>query len=91
LLRGYSSQVATPLHRLPPERYFWLSRIVSSFLTGIQLWLFTCAPVNGYGLSVSLGYFIMPITYRARRALSLSRPHVALPAVSLLVSTNPLS
>ncbi|MBY7975622.1 EamA family transporter RarD [Vibrio fluvialis] len=62
LLRGYWSQVATLFQRLRTERYFWLSRIVSSFLIGIQLWLFMWAPVNGYGLSVSLGYFIMPIT-----------------------------
>ncbi|EKO3490258.1 EamA family transporter RarD [Vibrio fluvialis] len=62
LLRGYWSQVATLFQRLRTERFFWLSRIVSSFLIGIQLWLFMWAPVNGYGLSVSLGYFIMPIT-----------------------------
>ncbi|EKO3463956.1 EamA family transporter RarD [Vibrio fluvialis] len=62
LLRGYWYQVATLFQRLRTERFFWLSRIVSSFLIGIQLWLFMWAPVNGYGLSVSLGYFIMPIT-----------------------------
>ncbi|MCG6416167.1 EamA family transporter RarD [Vibrio fluvialis] len=62
LLRGYWSQVAALFQRLRTERFFWLSRIVSSFLIGIQLWLFMWAPVNGYGLSVSLGYFIMPIT-----------------------------
>lgn len=44
------------------EKYFWLTRLLSSFLVGAQLWLFMWAPVNGYGLAVSLGYFIMPIT-----------------------------
>ncbi|MBO0213088.1 EamA family transporter RarD [Vibrio sp. Vb2880] len=62
LLRGYWPQVATLFQRLRTERYFWLTRVASSFLIGIQLWLFMWAPVNGYGLSVSLGYFIMPIT-----------------------------
>lgn len=47
LLRGYWSQVATLFQRLRTERFFWLSRIVSSFLIGIQLWLFMWAPVNG--------------------------------------------
>lgn len=62
IVRGYWSQVITIYHRLIHEKNFWLTRIASSFLIGIQLWLFMWAPGNGYGLAVSLGYFIMPIT-----------------------------
>lgn len=62
LLRGYWPQVVSIYQRLYRERYFWATRLVSSFLLGVQLWLFMWAPVNGYGLAVSLGYFILPIT-----------------------------
>lgn len=48
--------------RLFGERYFWPTRLLSSFMLGVQLWLFMWAPGNGYGLAVSLGYFMMPIT-----------------------------
>ncbi|VEE60343.1 putative chloramphenical resistance permease RarD [Shewanella putrefaciens] len=62
LVRGYWSQVIVIYQRVIHEKHFWLTRIASSFLIGIQLWLFMWAPGNGYGLAVSLGYFIMPIT-----------------------------
>ena len=62
IVRGYWSQVAAIYQRVIHEKHFWLTRIASSFLIGIQLWLFMWAPGNGYGLAVSLCYFIMPIT-----------------------------
>lgn len=62
IVQGNWSQVITIYKRLYNERYFFLTRFLSSFLIGIQLWLFMWAPSNGYGLDVSLGYFIMPIT-----------------------------
>jgi len=36
--------------------------VSGAFLIGIQLWLFMWAPSHGYGLDVSLGYFMMPIS-----------------------------
>ena len=36
--------------------------LLSAFLLGIQLWLFMWAPIHGYGLDVSLGYFLLPLT-----------------------------
>ncbi|MCB6185149.1 EamA family transporter RarD [Leeia sp. TBRC 13508] len=39
-----------------------LGLIASSALLGIQQWLFLWAPVNGRGLQVSLGYFLLPLT-----------------------------
>ena len=36
--------------------------IVSAALLGVQLWLFMWAPLNGYSLDVSLGYFLLPLT-----------------------------
>lgn len=62
ILKGNWYQVSYIYKRLFQDRYFFLTRILSSFLIGLQLWLFMWAPTNGYGIDVSLGYFIMPIT-----------------------------
>lgn len=61
-LQGGWSQVISIYKRLYNERYFFLTRFLSSSLIGVQLWLFMWAPSNGYGLDLSLGYFMMPIT-----------------------------
>ena len=49
IVQGNWSQVITIYKRLHNERYFFLTRFLSSFLIGIQLWLFMWAPSNGYG------------------------------------------
>ena len=36
--------------------------LLTSFLVGVQLWLFMWGPLNGHGLDVSLGYFLLPLT-----------------------------
>ena len=56
-LKGNWSQVVVIYRRFYQERFFFLTRILSSFLIGIQLWLFMWAPSHGYGLDISLGYF----------------------------------
>jgi chloramphenicol-sensitive protein RarD len=35
--------------------------ILSSMLMTVQQWLFIWAPLNGHGLNVSLGYFLLPL------------------------------
>lgn len=42
-----------------PLLIVWL--IVSSVLCTTQLWLFLWGPINGRGLQVSLGYFLLPL------------------------------
>lgn len=42
-----------------PILIIWL--LVSSFLCTTQLWLFLWGPINGRGLEVSLGYFLLPL------------------------------
>lgn len=42
-----------------PTMLIWL--IVSSILCTTQLWLFLWGPINGRGLAVSLGYFLLPL------------------------------
>lgn len=36
--------------------------MLSAALFGVQLWLFLWAPMQGRGLNVSLGYFLLPLT-----------------------------
>lgn len=42
-----------------PTILIWL--IISSLLCTTQLWLFLWGPINGRGLQVSLGYFLLPL------------------------------
>lgn len=47
-------------HKVIEKPHFFLLLILSSFLSGLQLWLFMWAPMNNKALEVSLGYFILP-------------------------------
>ncbi|MGE8550938.1 MAG: EamA family transporter RarD, partial [Acinetobacter calcoaceticus] len=58
ILKGNWQQVRDIYTRIFLDRFFFLTRIFSAFLIGLQLWLFMWAPTNGYGLDVSLGYFL---------------------------------
>lgn len=64
LLLGFGrwGEVRQILARLPAEPRLWLALPVTSALVGLQLWLFMWAPINGHGLDVSLGYFLLPLT-----------------------------
>lgn len=62
LARGYWGQISTIFKRLTQSTIFIVTRILSAAMLSFQLWLFVWAPGNGHGLSVSLGYFIMPLT-----------------------------
>lgn len=64
LLLGFGrwGEVRQILTRLPAEPRLWLALPVTSALVGLQLWLFMWAPINGHGLDVSLGYFLLPLS-----------------------------
>ncbi|MBR9858419.1 MAG: EamA family transporter RarD [Gammaproteobacteria bacterium] len=49
------------LAQLRTRPLFWLGLPLSAALVGVQLWIFMWAPINGRGLPVSLGYFMMPL------------------------------
>jgi chloramphenicol-sensitive protein RarD len=49
------------LARLRRAPMLILGLCISSALLGIQQWLFMWAPLNGRGLQVSLGYFLLPL------------------------------
>lgn len=47
--------------RLPREWRLCAALLVSGMLIGVQLLLFMWAPLHGYALDVSLGYFLLPL------------------------------
>jgi chloramphenicol-sensitive protein RarD len=59
---GARKDIATVWQRIVERPVLLLALLASSLLVGVQLWLFMWAPVNGYGLDVSLGYFLLPLT-----------------------------
>ncbi|MBD2837826.1 EamA family transporter RarD [Pseudomonas sp. JM0905a] len=71
---GSWNEVRAIAVRLRCESLFWAKRLMSAFLLGIQLWLFMWAPVNGYALDVSLGYFLLPITAAIVGRLAFKEP-----------------
>ncbi|WP_367253157.1 EamA family transporter RarD [Pseudomonas sp. stari2] len=61
LLSGEWRRVLELLRRIPALPKLIGGLILSSALLGVQLWLFMWAPLNGYSLDVSLGYFLLPL------------------------------
>lgn len=47
--------------RIKRQPIFALGIITSGFLVAAQLWVFGYAPLNGRGLQVALGYFLLPL------------------------------
>jgi len=62
LVSRRGAEIAEVWQRLRARPVLWLALLLSSFLLGVQLWLFMWAPINGHGLDVSLGYFLLPLT-----------------------------
>lgn len=62
LLSRRGAEIAELWQRLRARPLLWLAMLLSSLLLGVQLWLFMWAPINGHGLDVSLGYFLLPLT-----------------------------
>lgn len=60
-LSGEWRLVVFLFQELKKRPLLWIGLPLSAFLVGVQLWLFMWAPVNGSGLPVSLGYFMMPL------------------------------
>lgn len=58
---GDWAHVKTIYHRIIAKPTLLLILIITSALTCFQLWLFLWGPMNGRGLQVSLGYFLLPL------------------------------
>lgn len=61
VLSGRGGDITRLWRRVRRQPALWFALFLSSGLLGVQLWLFMWAPVNGYGLDVSLGYFLLPL------------------------------
>ena len=61
LYSGEWRLVAELLARAKRQPVLWFGLPLSAALVGVQLWIFMWAPINGRGLQVSLGYFMMPL------------------------------
>ncbi|MGQ3671524.1 EamA family transporter RarD [Xanthobacter sp. TB0136] len=61
-LSGRRADLAALWRKILRNPRLWPGLLLSSALLGVQLWLFMWAPVNGYALDVSLGYFLLPLT-----------------------------
>lgn len=62
-LAGNWGEVAVVLKRVRDRPTLVPLLLFSSFLLGIQLWIFMWAPIHGYGLDVSLGFFLLPLVF----------------------------
>ncbi|AYO54895.1 EamA family transporter RarD [Acinetobacter wuhouensis] len=61
LWSGDFAHVKTIFQRLVKQPLLILLLMITSALTCFQLWLFLWGPMNGRGLQVSLGYFLLPL------------------------------
>jgi len=62
VVSGEWKRVVEILRRLAAKPKLLIALIGSAVLLGLQLWLFMWAPLNGYSLDVSLGYFLLPLS-----------------------------
>ena len=58
---GDLQHLKTMFARILKQPWLILWLLLSSFLCTTQLWLFLWGPINGRGLQVSLGYFLLPL------------------------------
>ncbi len=55
-------RVGALLARVRQQPMLLLGMVGTSWLMGVQLWLFLWAPLHGRSLEVSMGYFLLPLT-----------------------------
>jgi chloramphenicol-sensitive protein RarD len=58
---GDLNHIGSIFKRILQQPTFLIWLIISSLLCTTQLWLFLWGPINGRGLQVSLGYFLLPL------------------------------
>ncbi|MBD9564215.1 MULTISPECIES: EamA family transporter RarD [unclassified Pseudomonas] len=62
VVSGEWKRVVEIVRRLAGKPKLIVGLVGSAVLLGLQLWLFMWAPLNGYSLDVSLGYFLLPLS-----------------------------
>ena len=61
LVPARRSQMIALLGRVRARPGLLFYGAIASSLVGVQLWLFMYAPMNGFALATSLGYFLLPL------------------------------
>ncbi len=61
-LPGARAETKSMLRRVRRRPALLLPGVLAAGIVGVQLWLFMWAPLNNMALSVSFGYFLMPLT-----------------------------
>lgn len=61
-LAGSRAEVGSLLSRVRRRPALLLPGVLAATIVGLQLWLFMWAPLNNMALSVSFGYFLLPLT-----------------------------
>ncbi|MDO2934056.1 EamA family transporter RarD [Paeniglutamicibacter sulfureus] len=88
LVPGRRVQMVALLGRIRARPGLLVYGAVASSLVGVQLWLFMYAPMNGFALATSLGYFLLPLVMvvvgRAAFAERLSRGQKIAVALAVL-------
>ncbi len=56
------AELGTLLRRVRRRPSLVLPGVLAAAMVGVQLWLFMWAPLNNMALSVSFGYFLLPLT-----------------------------
>ena len=62
LASGDLPRIGEVARRVRREPWLFVLLPLSAALIGLQLWLFLSAPLYGWALPVSLGYFLLPLT-----------------------------
>ncbi|MBI0037249.1 EamA family transporter RarD [Gilliamella sp. B14384H2] len=62
LIEKQWSSISALFIRIKDKPYLLVGLLFSSFLLTIQMLIFIWAPINGHGLSASLGYFLLPLS-----------------------------
>ena len=62
LIEKQWSSISTLFIRIKHQPFLLVGLLFSSFLLTIQMLIFIWAPINGHGLSASLGYFLLPLS-----------------------------
>lgn len=61
LVPGRRAEMTALLGRIKARPGLLVYGAIASSLVGVQLWLFMYAPMNGFALATSLGYFLLPL------------------------------
>ncbi len=62
LIEKQWSSISALFIRIKDQPFLLVGLLFSSFLLTIQMIIFIWAPINGHGLSASLGYFLLPLS-----------------------------